>query len=318
MTDEWKIRSFGSLDLDSGKINNNADTIDAKGEASTNSVRSGGAANAVAAPINKYVARMTTDRYAKEYNMNHKHRGQALIFNHEHFTIPYLSTRRGTNVDSEQLTKALERLGFEVSVHKDCILSEILNVVSKAAAKDHTDNDCIVIAVMSHGEHGHLYAKDVQYRLDSIWTYFTANNCPTLAGKPKLFFIQACQGDKLDPGTTMVKETETDGDSSTSYKIPTHADFLFSYSTIPGYFSWRNTDNGSWYIQSLIKELNENGKEYNMLTLLTFVSQRVAVDYESNVPSNPLMDRQKQIPCVTSMLTRILRFNDKPPYSQAG
>lgn len=85
-----------------------------------------------------------------------------------------------------------------------------------------------------------------------------------------------------------------------------------------GYFSWRNTDNGSWYIQSLIKELNENGKEYNMLTLLTFVSQRVAVDYESNVPSNPLMDRQKQIPCVTSMLTRILRFNDKPPYSQAG
>lgn len=177
---------------------------------------------------------MTTDRYAKEYNMNHKHRGQALIFNHENFTIPYLSTRRGTNVDSEQLTKALERLGFEVSVHKDCILSEILQVVSKAAAKDHTDNDCIVIAVMSHGEHGHLYAKDVQYRLDSIWTYFTANNCPTLAGKPKLFFIQACQGDKLDPGTTMVKETETDGDSSTSYKIPTHADFLFSYSTIPG------------------------------------------------------------------------------------
>ncbi|XP_023177318.2 caspase-1 isoform X2 [Drosophila hydei] len=262
---------------------------------------------------------MPTDRYAKEYNMNHKHRGQALIFNHETFDIPWLKPRPGTNVDSEELRKALKRLDFDVTVHKDCTISEILDIVNKAASKDHSDNDCIAIAVLSHGEHGHLYAKDVQYRLDSIWQYLTANNCPTLAGKPKLFFIQACQGDRLDSGTTLVKNvTETDGDSSTSYKIPIHADFLFSYSTIPGYYSWRNTENGSWFIQSLIKELNENGKEYNMLTLLTFVSQRVAVDYESNVPTSPMMDRQKQIPCVTSMLTRILRFTDKPPSSQAG
>uniref|UniRef100_A0A1B0BYV4 Caspase family p10 domain-containing protein n=1 Tax=Glossina palpalis gambiensis TaxID=67801 RepID=A0A1B0BYV4_9MUSC len=111
-----------------------------------------------------------------------------------------------------------------------------------------------------------------------------------------------------------LQKTETDGDglsiSSMSYKIPVHADFLMSYSAIPGFYSWRNT---SWFMQSLIKELNTHGKEYDILTLLTFVNQRVAMDYESCVPTRPIMDQQKHVPCIISMLTRIyvLRFSDK-------
>lgn len=51
----------------------------------------------------------------------------------------------------------------------------------------------------------------------------------------QLFFIQACQGDKLDGGVSMRREaTETDSNSSMSYSIPVHADFLIAYSTIPG------------------------------------------------------------------------------------
>lgn len=53
-----------------------------------------------------------------------------------------------------------------------------------------------------------------------------------ILGKPKMFFIQACQGDQLDRGITLSR-TETDG-SPHSYRIPTHADFLIAYSTISG------------------------------------------------------------------------------------
>ena len=104
------------------------------------------------------------------------------------------------------------------------------------ANEDHSDRDCVVVAVMSHGDDGILYAKDQQYKPEKLWSYFTSDQCPTLAGKPKLFFIQACQGDRLDPGTTMLpRMTETDG-PSVAYKIPTHADFLIAYSTVPGNF----------------------------------------------------------------------------------
>ncbi|EDV94389.1 caspase [Drosophila grimshawi] len=267
----------------------------------------------------KNVAKMVTDRHAAEYNMRHKHRGMALIFNHEHFEVPTLKSRAGTNVDCENLTRVLKQLDFDVTTYKDYRYQEILSTVKYAAAQKHDDNDCILVAILSHGEMGYIYAKDTQYKLDNIWSHFTANHCPSLAGKPKLFFIQACQGDRLDTGVTMERgRTETDGDSTMSYKIPIHADFLIAYSTIPGFYSWRNTTRGSWFMQSLCAELAANGKRLDMLTLLTFVCQRVAVDFESCTPDTPEMHQQKQIPCITTMLTRILLFSDKGKVPAAG
>jgi hypothetical protein len=51
----------------------------------------------------------------------------------------------------------------------------------------------------------------------------------------QLFFIQACQGDKLDGGMRLIRETtETDSNATHTYSIPVHSDFLIAYSTIPG------------------------------------------------------------------------------------
>ncbi|KRF99400.1 uncharacterized protein Dwil_GK27860 [Drosophila willistoni] len=126
--------------------------------------------------------------------------------------------------------------------------------------------------------------------MSNIWTCFTANQCPTLAGKPKMFFIQACRGEGADPGVTLqrvVRQTDTDGESSTYYRIPVNADFLIMHATIPG------------FVQTT------NGKRLDILTLLTFVCRRVAIDFETQ-------DQHiKQVPCITTMLTRILRFSDK-------
>lgn len=64
-------------------------------------------------------------------------------------------------------------------------------------------------------------------------------------------------------------------------------------------------------MQALCEEFDEHGFTLDILTLLTFVNRKVAVDYESNVPDNSVMHQQKQIPCITYMLTRILRFAPK-------
>jgi len=65
---------------------------------------------------------------------------------------------------------------------------------------------------------------------------------------------------------------------------------------------------GSWFIQALCEELRLHGRTHDLMTLLTFVCRRVAIDYRSNVPYNPDMDLMKQIPSITSMLTRLVYF----------
>lgn len=70
-------------------------------------------------------AHMPVERYATEYNMKHNKRGLAIIFNHEHFEIMSLKSRTGTNVDCENLRHTLERLSFDVVVHKDLRYGDI-------------------------------------------------------------------------------------------------------------------------------------------------------------------------------------------------
>lgn len=55
---------------------------------------------------------------------------------------------------------------------------------------DHTNSECLLIAVMSHGEDGRIYAKDRTYQTKKLWSKFSPLHCQSLAGKPKLFFIQ--------------------------------------------------------------------------------------------------------------------------------
>lgn len=257
------------------------------------------------------VARMPVDRNAPYYNMAHKQRGMAIIFNHEHFDIHSLKSRTGTHVDSDNLAKVLKNLGFRVTVLNNLKAKDVNKYIQQTAEMDHSDYDCLLIAVLTHGEMGLLYAKDTHYKPDNLWYYFTADNCPSLAGKPKMFFIQACQGDKLDGGITLTNRTETDGLPTSTYRIPIHADFLIVFSTVPGFYSWRNTTRGSWFMQALCEELRYYGTERDILTLLTFVCQKVALDFESNTPDSQAMHQQKQVPCITSMLTRLLIFGKK-------
>ncbi len=119
----------------------------------------------------------------------------------------------------------------------------------------------------------------------------------------------------MDSGVRLRAPGPTSTDSATSaslsYKIPSHADFLIAYSTIPGFYSWRNTTAGSWFVQALCHVLQREAQERDLLSMLTRVARRVAFDFQSNTPGDASMHEKKQIPCITSMLTRDLFFYRK-------
>lgn len=74
---------------------------------------------------------------------------------------------------------------------------------------------------------------------------------------------------------------------------------------MPGFYSYRNTDSGSWFIQELCNELEEDGVHDDLLHILTRVNNRVS---RRESRSN-FLNGKKQILCISSMLTKILVFN---------
>ncbi|KOX73016.1 Caspase [Melipona quadrifasciata] len=75
-------------------------------------------------------------------------------------------------------------------------------------------------------------------------------------------------------------------------------------SRFQGFYSWRSPDNGSWFIQALCQELNENWKTRDLLRMMTAVVRRVAIDHQSYVPHDESFHEKKQVPSIVSMLTR--------------
>ena len=77
-----------------------------------------------------------------------------------------------------------------------------------------------------------------------------------------------------------------------------------------GYFSFRHTINGSWYIQDLCEALRQCGGSLEFTELLTLVNSKVAKRYvEKSSDQNAI--GKKQIPCFVSMLTKKLYFRPK-------
>ena len=74
---------------------------------------------------------------------------------------------------------------------------------------------------------------------------------------------------------------------------------------------------GSWFVQALCHVLqrdriNHDGRQRDLLACLTRVARKVAFDFQSNTPGDYVMHEKKQIPCITSMLTRDIIFSAKP------
>ncbi|XP_025939847.1 caspase-3 isoform X3 [Apteryx rowi] len=185
----------------------------------------------------------------------------------------------------------------------ECVIINNKNFHRETASEeDHSKRSSFVCVLLSHGEEGLIYGTDGPLELKALTSLFRGDRCRSLAGKPKLFFIQACRGTEFDSGI----ETDSGSDEPMCQKIPVEADFLYAYSTAPGYYSWRNAAEGSWFIQSLCRMLREHARKLELMQILTRVNRTVA-EYESSSTRQDF-NAKKQIPCIVSMLTKEFYF----------
>ncbi|XP_030649096.1 caspase-3b [Chanos chanos] len=237
------------------------------------------------------------------YNMNFPSLGQCIVINNKNFEKSTgMGLRDGTDVDAASVFKAFSAVGYKVKIYNDQTVSRMKSLLQSVAKQNHKDSASFVCVLLSHGDEGTIYGTDGLIDLKELTGLFRGDRCSTLVGKPKLFFIQACRGSALDDGVEADSVSEDSGG-----RIPVEADFLYAYSTAPGYYSWRNTSNGSWFIQSLCEVLSKRSKELEIMQIMTRVNSMVAHSFESN-SSIPGFTGKRQIPCIVSMLTKELYF----------
>ncbi|XP_005004410.1 caspase-9 isoform X2 [Cavia porcellus] len=256
--------------------------------------------------------------------------GHCLIINNVNFCpASELGTRTGSNIDCEKMRRRFCQLHFHVTVRGDLTAKEMLQALAELARQDHQALDCCVVIILSHGcQASHLQFPGAVYGTDGcpvsverIVNIFNGTSCPSLGGKPKLFFIQACGGEQKDHGfevACMSPDDEGPGSSPEAdavpfqgdlepldqpdavSSLPTPSDILVSYSTFPGFVSWRNTERGSWYIETLDSILEHWASSEDLQYLLLRVANAVS---EKGI--------YKQIPGCFNFLRKKLFFKTK-------
>ncbi|XP_026541376.1 caspase-9 isoform X2 [Notechis scutatus] len=231
------------------------------------------------------------------YPLNSEPCGYCLIINNVHFHKDTdLKHRLGSNIDRQRLEKRFRALHFEVLTKED-LTAQSYHIQIPGA----------------------IFGTDGQrIPVQKVVSYFNGSHCPSLRGKPKLFFIQACGGEEKDEGFEMEADTppgrreggkavESDatpmpgpgGDSDeldATASLPTDSDILVCYSTSPGYVSWRDTQSGSWFIEALDHVLAEYAHREDLPSILmkmaNIVAAKVAGSYKQ-MPGHFNMLRKK-------------------------
>uniref|UniRef100_UPI003AB00971 caspase-3-like n=1 Tax=Centroberyx gerrardi TaxID=166262 RepID=UPI003AB00971 len=292
---------------DDGDVGSQGDTVDALKFFSKRQSAASRESSRIAEEMDSRPEGKAAPHDPYRYRMDYPNLGHCLIINNKNFhRSTGMNSRSGTDVDAGTAMKVFSGLGYKIKVANDQTVAQMEQLLFSLSREDHSGCASLVCVLLSHGDEGVIYGTDGFVELTKLTGYFKGDRCRSLVGKPKLFFIQACRGSDLDDGASPALETDSVAEQQ-SERIPVEADFLYAYSTAPGYYSWRNTSNGSWFMQALCEMLQRHSKELELMQIMTRVNRKVAMSFESS--SNlPGYSAKKQIPCIVSMMTKDFYF----------
>lgn len=255
------------------------------------------------------------------YDMGRKFMGVAVIIDINTFNSRYnLQKRKGSEKDVEALSESLRALGFDVKIYENLSTDGVNQVITNLSQENHYDRNCMLVTIMSHGDfNGIIYTTDGLIYTDDVQKPFMdPKNCPSLHGKPKIFFIQACRGSMKDVGCIIELKPEKaekalasrgEPSSTEKYVVSSLADILVYFSSSEGFPSFKNTNEGSWFIQSISNNLRkclEAENEIEFMTLLHRVNREVAFSKQADTDDDDDFKACKQMPVIVSMLTKSL------------
>ena len=209
------------------------------------------------------------------YSLECKPHGVAIVIGNETFQKNpkrkklTLNTRTGCKSDVQNFVSCFEYLQYVVKSYNNLASKEIVDLIEKTAAGDHSKYDSFVFCISTHGEdNNYIFGSDGN-TVDVYQLVATIQDCPSLQGKPKLFFIQACRAmpnDLVSP----------DGNPSIRPVINPDADLAIFWATTRSSSAYRSPRDGSWFVVTLSKIFTMDAHRMDLVSMMYKVTHIVA------------------------------------------
>ncbi|XP_066295236.1 caspase-6-like [Branchiostoma lanceolatum] len=239
-------------------------------------------------------------------------RGYVLIINN------FSQERDASTKDVEELDDFFEKIDYKVITEEDLTKEQMLvalemaklEIQKTAAGKGKKKYSCFICIVSSHGDKEGVRSHDNQtVSMAELQAPFLGDSLKCMAGSPKMFIIQACRGEKKQPGVDRADEEPGDegqqdiSDVMRSVTTPRDADVLVAYATTEGFKAYRRQGEGSWFLSEMLEVFKDKVQSDHLLDMLTVVNNKVSS--RETVGSEPA----KQMPCQVTTLTKKFFFS---------
>ncbi|KAM7062972.1 caspase-14-like [Molossus nigricans] len=195
------------------------------------------------------------------------------------FLMCMKKNRPGADQDVVLMKQWLGQCQFEYTL---CIDPDKMELLEKLASFRDGLNEikdeisCCLVTLMSHGEKGCIKIKDDdRVSLEDIFEMFNNKNCPALHGKPKIFIIQACRGERRDSGVETDDEPMDSDNVSETKRLPTFSDYFIIYPTQADHVALRHPRTGSVMIEAMTEVFQQDGNKWHLFDFFTKVNNRV-------------------------------------------
>ena len=202
------------------------------------------------------------------YPMRSQPHGLAVIFVNGKFdknpvTVKLeLNNRAGAEKDEQLFVMTFKHLGYTTRVHRNLTSVEMCDIMKEVSELDHSGADSLVVCVSSHGNERAIYGSDsVEVSREEF--YNSVKSCKTLAGKPKLFFVQACRT-RFDSVTADSPDHNPTGPAPpTATPVHPDADMLIANAASATSTAYITPDRGSWFAEALKEKLTHAHLPYS-------------------------------------------------------
>lgn len=194
--------------------------------------------------------------------------GLAFIINNKQLTEN--DSRDGAMWDLINFCEVLKQQGFTVHSQNDLTLQAMKDAM-KSESTQCNDFDGLLLCIMGKGDCGRICGTDgLTISIDELKTIFDDANCPALKGKPRIFITETCEdGDKCpdQPQSPDVDDIAT-AIKDVHISSPQMDNTIEMQCTVKGYKTGRSEQYGSWFIRTLVKSINADSHQDDVVTLM--------------------------------------------------